>query len=90
MTWSLILRVADAFARWHERRTAVRRLSALDDRMLGDIGIDRHEIGAVVRRSAGFRPVSHSGCGRVVILPNGSLMDLSGGMWPRSCGAPRF
>ena len=37
-----------AYARWRERRAAVRELHALDDRMLRDLGISRSEIEWVV------------------------------------------
>lgn len=34
--------------RWEQRRATIRALSSLDDRMLADIGISRHEIQQVV------------------------------------------
>lgn len=38
-----------ALCRWHRRQAAVRRLNALDDHMLKDIGISRGEIDSLVR-----------------------------------------
>ena len=37
-----------AVRRWHDRRRAIRSLSALDDRLLRDIGIDRNQVIRVV------------------------------------------
>ncbi len=78
MTWILVMRRLDAIRRWHERRTTVRRLSQLNDRLLQDIGIHRHEIESAVHQSAGGLPASYQGHGKAVVLPNGSLMDQSG------------
>jgi uncharacterized protein YjiS (DUF1127 family) len=50
-----------AVGRWQERRTAVRELSELDDRMLSDIGISRSEIPAVV--AGGARAVAAASAG---------------------------
>lgn len=36
-----LMRVSDALAGWHDRAAERRRLLALDDRALRDIGIDR-------------------------------------------------
>ncbi len=41
-------RRVDAFRRWRERRATVAALSALDDRMLKDIGVRRDDIYSVV------------------------------------------
>ncbi len=38
---------AAGFARWHQRRIAIRRLMALDDHTLKDIGICRGDIHSV-------------------------------------------
>ena len=40
-TRDLLIRVTNLLAMWQERANARRRLGALDDRMLSDIGIDR-------------------------------------------------
>ena len=82
MTWILLMRLLDAIGRWHERRTTVRRLSQLNDRLLQDIGIHRHEIESAVHQSVGSLPASNQGHGKAVILPNGALMD------PPCCTAP--
>lgn len=81
-----------AFGRWHDRRKTIRTLSGLNDHLLRDIGIDRHEIESAVRRSAGprsagswsagSRPVVPGRPGGAVILPNGTLMNLSCGAAP--------
>jgi uncharacterized protein YjiS (DUF1127 family) len=49
--------LAKSLAAWGERRTAYRELSALDDRMLSDIGITRADIPAVV---AGMTAGAHA------------------------------
>jgi uncharacterized protein YjiS (DUF1127 family) len=46
--WQAILAVVRAYARWRERREAVRELHSLDDRSLRDIGVSRSEIEWVV------------------------------------------
>jgi uncharacterized protein YjiS (DUF1127 family) len=46
--WQAVLAVVRAYARWRERREAVRELHALDDRSLRDIGVSRSEIEWVV------------------------------------------
>jgi uncharacterized protein YjiS (DUF1127 family) len=42
-----------AFAEWRKYRSAVREFSALDDRILGDIGLDRAMIREAVRTGVG-------------------------------------
>ena len=46
--WQAVLAVVRAYARWRERRAAVRELHSLDDRSLRDIGVSRSEIEWVV------------------------------------------
>jgi uncharacterized protein YjiS (DUF1127 family) len=46
--WQAVLAAVRAYARWRERREAVRELHALDDRSLRDIGVSRSEIEWVV------------------------------------------
>ena len=41
--------VWQALRRWWEIRSSTRALKELDNRMLRDIGVDRHDIEAVVR-----------------------------------------
>ena len=77
MTWILLMRLLDVIRRGHERRTTVRRLSQLNDRLLQDIGIHRHEIESAVHQSVGSLPASYQGHGKTVVLPNGALMDPS-------------
>ena len=54
----LLARTLDQVKTWNERRIAVRQLSALSDRMLDDIGIDRFEISSIVRHQGSFAPIS--------------------------------
>ena len=77
MTWILLMKLMDAFKRWHERRATIRRLSQLNDHLLRDIGIHRHEIEALVQQSVRSMPVSYKAHGVVVTLSDGSLMDQS-------------
>ncbi len=77
MIWILVMKLLNAIARWHERQTTVRRLSRLDDRLLRDIGIHRHEIASVVHQYTRPMPVHYGGHGKTVVLPNGTLMALS-------------
>jgi uncharacterized protein YjiS (DUF1127 family) len=46
--WQAVLAAVRAYARWRERRAAVRELHSLDDRSLRDIGVSRSEIEWVV------------------------------------------
>jgi len=47
-----IRRIVDRIRAWNERRAAIRQLHAMSDRMLRDIGIQRHEIHAAVNRTS--------------------------------------
>jgi uncharacterized protein YjiS (DUF1127 family) len=44
-----LAQAAAAVARWHRLRREARRLMALDDRMLRDVGLSRGEIERAVR-----------------------------------------
>ncbi len=46
----IIRRIADRIKYWNERRKAIRQLTAMSDRLLQDIGIERHEIYQAVYR----------------------------------------
>lgn len=48
MSILVLRRLFDALGRWHSRRKTIQALSALDDRMLRDIGLHRSEIPALV------------------------------------------
>ena len=56
-------------AMWSSRRDAYRRLMALDDRMLADIGISRSEIPAVIRAMGAETTATSSGFEAEVVLP---------------------
>ncbi len=75
MLWIPTMRLLDAIGRWRARRNTARRLSRLNDHLLRDIGIHRHEIASVVHQSAKSVPVSNDGQGTTIALPNGSLME---------------
>ena len=74
MLWIPTMSLLDAIVRWRERRTTIRRLSRLNDHLLRDIGIHRHEIASAVHQSAKSVPVSNNGQGKTIVLPNGSFM----------------
>ncbi len=46
----VLVRVFDAFREWNARRVATMHLHGLTDRLLEDIGIDRHQIDLAVRQ----------------------------------------
>ena len=75
MTWTLVLRLLNAIGRWHERRSIIRRLSRLNDRLLQDIGIHRYEIASVAQQSAKSMPASDNGHGKAVAPANDALME---------------
>jgi uncharacterized protein YjiS (DUF1127 family) len=75
MLWISTMRLLNAIGRWRGRRSAIRRLSRLNDHLLRDIGIHRHKIASVVHQTAKSVPVSNNGQGKTIVLPNGSLMD---------------
>ncbi len=77
MTWTLVLRLLNAIGRWHERRSIIRRLSRLDDRLLQDIGIHRFEIASVAHQSTKSMPASDNGHGKAAAPANGSLIEQS-------------
>ena len=58
MSLSILIGLAARVRRWSERRRAIRDLSALNDRLLRDIGIDRCDIEAAVDRYPSITPVS--------------------------------
>ncbi len=72
-----VARTLDTIGQWRERRSAIRRLSRLNDHLLRDIGIHRHEIASAVGRAARSLPVASNGHCKSVVLPNGALMALS-------------
>jgi uncharacterized protein YjiS (DUF1127 family) len=64
---SLVKHIGHKLAAWSSRRDAYRRLMALDDRMLADIGLNRTEIPAVVKAMRGTE--AQSGFEAEVVLP---------------------
>ena len=76
MIWIFVMRHLNAIGRWRRRRTAIRRLSRLNDHLLKDIGFHRHEIACAVDRAARSLPVASNGHGKSVVLPKGTLMAL--------------
>ncbi|MGE0766472.1 MAG: DUF1127 domain-containing protein [Hyphomicrobiaceae bacterium] len=50
-------RMIEGARAWHHQRKALAELSALDNRMLRDIGIDRSEINSIVNDKTGERRV---------------------------------
>ena len=51
---SWLTRLVDRIRSWNDRRIAVRQLSAMSDRLLQDIGIERYEISDAVNKPAGL------------------------------------
>ncbi len=67
---ALVKHVVRKLAAWSARRDAYRRLMALDDRMLADIGISRAEIPALVKSMRGpARPALEGSFEAEVIRP---------------------
>ncbi len=60
-TWSERIRryAGEAFSRWRARRTAA-ALEELDDEILKDVGISRHEIPAIALKATRKRVPSHN------------------------------
>ncbi len=56
MIISLLIHPLKAIHRWRERHKAIVRLNALDDHLLRDIGIDRHDIPDVVAQGMANLP----------------------------------
>ena len=65
---SLAKHIGRKLAAWSSRRDAYRRLMALDDRMLADIGISRAEIPAVVKAMRNAQ-AAQSGFETEIVLP---------------------
>ena len=53
---STLHRSVDWACRWHQRRIGIRKLRALNDHYLADIGLDRSGIVAYVEESIGMGP----------------------------------
>ena len=47
----IIARIKSTIKIWRDRRSAIRQLNGLPDRLLEDIGISRHEIEQAVRKT---------------------------------------
>ena len=60
-------RMVDKYKAWNERRVAISQLSAMPDRLLKDIGIDRYDISAAVNNSGHFA--------KLVTRPAGAAKD---------------
>ena len=56
-TGSLFATLLEKVASWHHRRDAIRSLERLDDRLLRDIGLTRHDIPAAVDATLAGRHV---------------------------------
>jgi hypothetical protein len=50
----MVKMIAEKVSAWRRYRTSVRELSRLTDRELSDLGLNRYDIDAVARQSAGF------------------------------------
>lgn len=53
-----LVRTLDQITTWNNRRLARAQLNAMSDRLLQDIGINRCEIGVVVKRPADYATLS--------------------------------
>ena len=49
-----LTRLIDRIRTWNDRRVAVKQLTAMSDRLLQDIGINRHEIHMAVKRPSTY------------------------------------
>jgi uncharacterized protein YjiS (DUF1127 family) len=54
------VKIANSLKAWSDRREVYQQLSGLDDNMLDDIGIMRHEIGSIAFRGKVRKPILHA------------------------------
>ena len=73
-----------SYRRMRRRRTTQRQLSALDDRMLRDIGLERGDIELLVNDLCAQTPSHDDARGAETPITEGSLQHLSGWITPRS------
>ena len=53
-SFNMVKMIAEKVTAWRRYRTSVRELSRLTDRELSDLGLNRYDIDAVARKSAGL------------------------------------
>lgn len=56
----IVVKAAGAIKAWSDRREIYQQLASLDDHMLDDIGIMRHEIGSIAFRGKVRKPILHA------------------------------